>query len=220
MAMLNIYLCWISMEFGFIRFCVKLYIMKKKESVILSTSHVWWLREVSKGSRAVALAPRPQEQPLKPPPSSWAPACSDHCGAEPIFKCLHLVPPTFMVALGVVRIRTQWKLLGHLTLYFLCSKCLNSAPVFPTVQNFTFENRGKRKHAERGRSLQCCLIKGEKRHHTFPQYYWAPCQSTPLFRQSLTWTSPPQYDDGGKYCQEETNFEYPYIFRKYFLVLF
>ena len=31
----------------------------------------------------------------------------DRCGAEPISKCLHLVPPTFMVALGVVRIRTH-----------------------------------------------------------------------------------------------------------------
>lgn len=54
-----------------------------------------------------------------------------------------------MADLGVVRIRMQWKLLGHLTLYFLCSKCLHSAPVLPTVQNCTFET-DKRRHAERG----------------------------------------------------------------------
>lgn len=110
----------------------------------------------------------PREEPLKPSPSSRAEPqlAPERCGAEPSFKCLHLVPPTFMVALGVVRIRTQWKLLGHLTLYFLGSKCLNSAPVLLTVQNFTFENRSKRRHAERGRGRPCCLMRGDERPHT------------------------------------------------------
>lgn len=91
--------------------------------------------------------------PERSPQAAKPQLAPDHCGAEPIFKCLHLVPPTFIVALGVVTIRTHRKLLGHLTLYFLGSACLNSAPVLLTVQNFTFENRSKRRPAEQGRDF-------------------------------------------------------------------
>lgn len=67
---------------------------------------------------------------------------------------------------------------------------------FSWIQNFTFENRGRRRHAERGRILRCCVGRGEKRHHTVPRCYWVPCQSTPLFPRSPTWPFPPQQDDG------------------------
>lgn len=48
---------------------------------------------------------------------------------------------------------------------------------------------GKRRHAERG---------GEA--PTVPQCYWVPCQSTPFFPQSLTWTSSPQVLRGNWFC--------------------
>lgn len=118
----------------------------------------------------------------------------DHCGAGPISKCLHLVPPPFMVDLGVVRIRTQWKLLGHLTLYFLCSKCLRSAPFLPTVKNFTFENRQK----------ETCREGGEVPHSptvllgTLPINTIFPTVANLNFPSTIWWW--------GKYFSEESDF--------------
>lgn len=64
----------------------------------------------------------------------------------------------------------------------------------------------------------CTAVSWEEERGTThsPKCFWVPCQSMPLFPQSLTQTSPPWYDVGDKCSQEETHFKYPYIFRKYF----
>lgn len=68
----------------------------------------------------------------------------DHCGAGPIFKCLHLVPPTSWLLWGWWEsgcIESCW----DIWLHFLGSVWLNSAPALPTVQKFILESRGKRR---------------------------------------------------------------------------
>ena len=122
----------------------------------------------------------------------------DHCGAEPISKCLHLVPPTFMVALGVVRIRTHWKLPGHLTLYFLGSTCLNSlhqSSRLCSVSLLRAEAKGDRQR----RAGALTTAQGEERRATAPAPLMCQvsCQSMPPVRQALTWTSQSWGGGGG-----------------------
>ena len=138
-------------------------------------------------------------------------------GAEPTSKCLHLVPPTSMAALGVVRIGTRWKLPGHLTLYFLGSTRLNSLHQSSRLCHVSLlraEAKG-----DRQRRAGPSLRPREGREEPPPlrrSHARGPAHQCHLSRR-LSPELPSHSREGGG--GEEADAKHPYTFRKCFLIL-
>lgn len=136
----------------------------------------------------------------------------DHCGAGPIFKCLHLVPPTSWLLWGWWEsgcIESCW----DIWLHFLGSVWLNSTPALPTVQKFIFESRGKRQTGRLG-AFEAGDLRQSRGKVEFPHYYWADMPVT-VFPNCLQ-TVLPYNPVTQQVSQEELDLIYSSLFRWYF----
>lgn len=190
MAMLNTYFCWISMEFSFIRLMLS-YIMKKIKFCSLYLMFIVSQRG-PQGEQSCHI------RVLTPG------AASQTTSEQPSHSLIRItVEQDQFLNVFIWSLLLSWLIWGWWE-----SGCNESCWdiwlfIFFALSAFTLHQSSRLCRIALLKQTKGDMQRGEGRHHTIPQCYWMNCQSIPCFPQSLTWTSPPQRDDGASISQRK-----------------